>query len=121
MPPVLVSHFIPLFVSPFPSGHYLYVEGGFLGVGETASILSPVYSALHGSFSNLCRLEFFYHAQGNDVGTLTVNIHINNTQQTLWRVTGDQGNQWRRATPTLPQITGKTFQVRKATLEYFSI
>ena len=42
----------------------------------------------------LC-VQFWYHMYGKEIGSLTVHQTTNTTKETIWSLSGDQGNLWR--------------------------
>ena len=48
------------------TGHYFYIEVSGVAKGAKAQIISPLYQQT----SRVCKMQFYYWMQGNDVGTL---------------------------------------------------
>lgn len=74
--------------------------------GDIARLLSPVNTATQGS----C-LQFWYHMQGANMGTLSVLLKTNNIlmKTPLWSESGDKGDTWKIATTTIK--TTDSYQV----------
>ena len=56
--------------------------------GDTARLAFPVFRS-----TNPFCLSFYYHMYGSSMGTL--NIYVNGLL--VWHLSGDQGNQWKKA------------------------
>lgn len=85
------------------SGHYLYLEASDSqrNKGDDAILVSPTIN----SNGPLC-MTFYYHMYGSGIGTLQV---VSN-QTAVWKLSGDQGNRWYKATVPLRSSSG-AFQV----------
>jgi hypothetical protein len=59
----------------------------------------------------LC-LNFWYHAYGKDVDDLNVYVKKGEESSRIWRMSGNQGNQWRPAAVTI--LEAFDFQVTKS-------
>jgi hypothetical protein len=59
-------------------------------------------------------LEFYYHMYGAQMGELNVEISTNNgvSWTTVWSLSGNQGNQWRKATIDLQLYNNGTTRIR---------
>lgn len=59
-------------------------------------------------------LEFYYHMFGAQMGELNVEISTNNgvSWTTVWTLSGNQGNQWRKATIDLQPYNNGTTRIR---------
>lgn len=59
-------------------------------------------------------LEFYYHMYGAQMGELNVEISTNNgvSWTTVWTLSGNQGNQWRKATVDLQPYNNGTTRIR---------
>ncbi|XP_057298293.1 MAM and LDL-receptor class A domain-containing protein 2-like isoform X2 [Hydractinia symbiolongicarpus] len=84
-----------------PKGYYAYLEVSRKKKNHDAILTSPVYG---GSFA-YCKLKFYYHMYGANVGILRVHLLFLNTPEDapkldtiLFERKGDQGNRWRLAT-----------------------
>ncbi|ESO97870.1 hypothetical protein LOTGIDRAFT_152977 [Lottia gigantea] len=73
------------------SGHYIFIEASApRQLGDRAVIESPQFPPTKGR----C-LNFYYHMNGRNIGTLTVYIVSNSGQNvSLWQLKSDQGNNW---------------------------
>ncbi|XP_070566222.1 MAM and LDL-receptor class A domain-containing protein 1-like [Ptychodera flava] len=74
-------------------GWYAFSDSTSGVVNDTATIESPVLRACSAS----CQLVFWYHMYGQDIRTLEVILKQAGISTRLWRMSGNQGNQWRRA------------------------
>ena len=91
------------------SGNYLYFEATSC-FENTADVISPCYD-----LSNVVQpeLEFFYHMNGLDMGTLSVDIfQEGNWDKGVALFSGTQGNIWRRQRVDLSKYDGKTITIR---------
>lgn len=82
----------------FDTGHYMFTESSApRRPGDKARLLSPQYPATNGQ----C-LTFWYHMYGSSIGTLNVyTSSFNKLSPALFTISGDQGNQWRKAQMTI--------------------
>nr|XP_042908894.1 MAM and LDL-receptor class A domain-containing protein 2 [Parasteatoda tepidariorum] len=73
------------------NGYYLYVDATYNAKGNTAKLRSPKLpmNLPHGS----C-FSFWYHMFGSHVGSFSVEIQNDYSDQVLWTRKGTQGNQW---------------------------
>ena len=80
------------------SGHYMYIESSApRRAGQKARLISKSYPA-----SNAECLSFWYHMYGTNIGTLNVyTMSFNRLSSAAWSLSGNQGNQWKRAQVTL--------------------
>ena len=80
------------------SGNYYYVEASSPAQeGNKAWLLSNKFPATAGR----C-LSFWYHMYGSSIGSLNVYLVDEDNKATLvWSKSGDQGNQWNEAKPTI--------------------
>jgi len=75
-------------------GHYIFIRGNEEINGlETAILSSPIFAE---NSLDVC-LEFWYYMQGNKVETLSIYQYFSNSMRTLWKLSGNQQNQWMRA------------------------
>jgi len=78
----------------------MFIEASPRQPGDTARIISPLYSHYSSSGGGYECLTFYYHMYGEDMGTLNVyQTYGNNAKssplgQPLWTLSGDQGDQW---------------------------
>ena len=84
------------------SGKYVYVEASAaVETGTRAELDSLIYQAS----ATTCSLEFAYHMFGTEVGTLVVELGRHQPEPLavteLFRISGNQGNQWHRAKVTI--------------------
>lgn len=95
----------------FKTGHYMFTESSApRRPGDKARLLSPQYPATNGQ----C-LTFWYHMYGSSIGTLNVyTSSFNKLSPALFTISGDQGNQWRKAQMTI-QVQ-EQYKVRKSGL-----
>lgn len=95
----------------FDTGHYMFTESSApRRPGDKARLLSPQYPATNGQ----C-LTFWYHMYGSSIGTLNVyTSSFNKLSPALFTISGDQGNQWRKAQMTI-QVQ-EQYKVRKSIL-----
>jgi PKD repeat protein len=71
-----------------PAGVYMYTEGNFGTLGDTARLLSTCID-LVGTTDPV--LEFWYHMHGSGMGTLAVNVIDNQGNSTqVWSLSGQQ-------------------------------
>ncbi|XP_042327958.1 MAM and LDL-receptor class A domain-containing protein 1 [Sceloporus undulatus] len=78
-----------------PSGHYIFIKNSFPQLpGQEARISSVIISRK----SKNCKIIFYYHMHGTNIGSLTVYQMIvsNQTRKTLLSLSEDQGNFWKR-------------------------
>lgn len=91
----------------FDGSFYLYTEASG-NPGALAGLTSPCFDLTQVSNPEL---QFAYHMYGTDMGTLQVQVSIDNgaTWLTLWSLSGDQGNNWYQASISLsPYVTSFT-------------
>ncbi|XP_072049950.1 MAM domain-containing glycosylphosphatidylinositol anchor protein 2-like [Amphiura filiformis] len=76
------------------SGHYIYIETSDPRVaGDTASLISPLILGNTGGSD--CRINFWCHMYGVDMGTLRVYAKTASGGDTeLWSASGNHGDQW---------------------------
>ena len=79
------------------NGFYMYTEASSRKPGDKARLFSPVNPAA----PVVLYLQFWYHMNGADMGTLSVylsvNIYGHICQKSIWSKSGNQGNQWNLA------------------------
>lgn len=91
------------------NGKYIFTYGPFTGF-VNAGVTTPCFD-----FTNLIapKLEFWYHMWGNQIGTLKVEaLDTNGAWIQVWSLTGNQGNQWVKATVNLSQFAGSYTKLR---------
>jgi hypothetical protein len=90
------------------AGKYMYVEATGTGAtpNKTATLQSPCYNLL-GLGSPY--LTFWYHMEGTQMGSLTVDLNLNGTvTSNLWTVSGDQGHYWKQGWLNLAPYNSQT-------------
>jgi hypothetical protein len=91
------------------TGKYLYTEAG--GLCNDFKLLTPCFN-----FSNVAfpKIEFWYHMFGATTGTLALQADTTGTGnwETVWSLTGTQGNLWKRAEIPLPAYSGYVTKFR---------
>ncbi|KAJ7371578.1 hypothetical protein OS493_024253 [Desmophyllum pertusum] len=75
------------------AGFYFYIEASGRTMGEVATLVSPYIQ----SNGNSSCMVFYYHLYGHSVGSLRVKVG----DQVLWQLSGNQGNNWYKATVPL--------------------
>ncbi|KAH0627506.1 hypothetical protein JD844_003280, partial [Phrynosoma platyrhinos] len=78
-----------------PSGHYIFIKNSFPQLpGQEARISSVIISRK----SKNCKIIFYYHMYGTNIGSLTVyQMTVSNqTRKPLFSLSEDQGNFWKR-------------------------
>uniref|UniRef100_H3B4N7 MAM domain-containing protein n=1 Tax=Latimeria chalumnae TaxID=7897 RepID=H3B4N7_LATCH len=90
------------------TGFYVYLDTSFSKEGRKAWLKSP---ALYASSENACKLRFFYHMHGKNIGSLKVYTRVFNdgTLMERWTRSGEVGNYFVRTEVILP--AGQPFQV----------
>lgn len=81
-------------------GYYLHIETSApSGPGNKSQLIGPVMVSPPG----ICRMNFYYHMYGNDIGEL--NVYVKNVNSgslsLLWSGVGDRGNRWWRGEMTI--------------------
>ncbi len=97
-------------------GQYLFIESSLpRRPGDTARIQSEQFTAT--SSKGRC-MKFWYHMLGPDIGNLTVYLNVTGSSKLipLWRLSGNQGNQWLNG--KLPINSAKSYMVRTISLFY---
>lgn len=87
------------------NGHYMYIEASGKSKGHNAKMYSPMYRGL-----NPQCIEFYYHMHGRQVGTLTVHSKLLTEDEfrAIWRVFGNQGNLWIKASISVSEETARS-------------
>ncbi|XP_062977317.1 MAM and LDL-receptor class A domain-containing protein 1 [Elgaria multicarinata webbii] len=77
-----------------PSGHYIFIKNSFPQLpGQEARISSVLISRK----SKNCKIIFYYHMYGANIGSLTVyQVTIANPKKVIFSLSGNQGNFWKR-------------------------
>ncbi|XP_055957690.1 MAM and LDL-receptor class A domain-containing protein 1-like [Patella vulgata] len=74
-----------------PNGYYMFIEASLpQKSGDIARLIIPQLPKTDGS----C-LQFYYHMNGLNIGTLSVYSRQYKSQAKLWSRSGNQGNRWR--------------------------
>lgn len=88
-------------------GRYLYVSAAAVGASpnKTAILQSPCYN-LTGLTAPY--LTFWYHMQGAQQGSITVDLNVNGSIVTnVWTISGDQGHRWKQGWLNLSPYLGQ--------------
>ncbi|XP_067932933.1 MAM and LDL-receptor class A domain-containing protein 1-like [Watersipora subatra] len=83
------------------NGYYMYIESSYKPSGSYARLTSPAFIKPQGEAGGC--VELYYHMYGVDIGTLNISVY-DNTQAGLvanFQRTGEQGNEWLRASLNL--------------------
>ncbi|MCB9169523.1 MAG: fibronectin type III domain-containing protein [Flavobacteriales bacterium] len=94
------------------SGQYLYCEASSPNYpSKTAILTSPCFDL--SSYTNVS-MTFWRHMYGADMGTLSVDVQMNDGPWTngIWTLSGDQGNNWVQATVDLTPYLSANTRVR---------
>lgn len=94
-------------------GKYIYIEGSGQNCSQgSAALESSCLSIV--SNEDHCDLGFMYHMYGVDIGTLSLEITIDagESWEVLWRLNGDQGDQWHQADIDLSNYNGMIANLR---------
>ncbi len=89
------------------SGNYLYIEASSC-FSNTGRISMPDMNL---SVVSDPQLLFYYHMYGANIGTLSIEVSIDNGSNwsaSIWTLSGDQGNAWNLATVDLSAYTTDT-------------
>ncbi len=89
---LLTLLFTPCFYILSSGGSYVFTETSSPQVkGDTAALISNVLQGPAG-----CKLNFWYHMYGADMGSLTVHTQTSDGEvdKQIWSLSGDQGDQW---------------------------
>eukprot|EP00116_Pleurobrachia_bachei_P002233 sb/3462495/ len=84
-------------------GYYMLFEASSLQPGTRAALIGSRYALT----SKECKLVFFYHMAGIDMGALSVDVYSDRNggvYEEVWRVEGHQGSKWERAEILLPAL-----------------
>ncbi|XP_013382414.1 MAM and LDL-receptor class A domain-containing protein 2 [Lingula anatina] len=77
-------------------GKYMYTEASNpRQSGDRAVLKSEIFNT-----NGVCKIRFFYHMYGNNMGTLSISVqNMNNLAQIVqrWSLNGDRGDRWRFA------------------------
>ncbi|MFT7812312.1 MAM and LDL-receptor class A domain-containing protein 2-like isoform X1 [Arapaima gigas] len=98
-------------------GWYMAVEAQHGDRNSYAALYSPTLK----ESSSQCVLEFYYHMFGKGIGQLSI-LRVEGSRHTqLWKLSGDQGDDWRRATVDVGRIPGLFRLLFKATRTYSTL
>jgi hypothetical protein len=93
-----------------PGGKYIYLESTSPCSTLTAKMLSPCIDL---STASNATLTFAYHMYGASMGTLYLDIFANGAwTNSIWSMTGDQGNSWKIASVNLSPWGSDTVSFR---------
>lgn len=102
------------------NGNYIYLESTTISVfglsvcpaGSEAVLLSNCIN-IDTKNSDSCHLSFFYHMFGREINSLKLEITEDGLSwNTIWSLSGNQGNFWNQQKVTLSDYNGKTVQFR---------
>lgn len=85
----------------YVAGYYFYIEASDRFKGEVARLKSPKIQ----SNGNATCMVFYYYMYGQSIGTLRVKVG----DQVLWQLSGNQGDNWYKA--TVPLKFGGVYEV----------
>ncbi len=93
-------------------GRYLYLEASGDCYGQRASLISPCIDL--GTSIAYPFVNFWYHLYGGaSIDSLTVDVYDGvNWNNGLFKISGNQGNNWNRGTVDLTPFTGKVIKLR---------
>ena len=95
-------------------GNYVYLEasGNACTNGKRAVLVSNCIQVVANADS--CDLSFDYHFFGVHIGGMSLEVSVNGgtTWTTLWNISGNKGNKWRRKFIDLDTYDGMTAQFR---------
>jgi len=91
------------------TGQYIYSEASNGCYDVTSEVLSPCID-----LSNTIdpELKFWYHMQGQFMGSLQVSIYSDGSLDSILTISGDQGSAWLQQKVDLKPYIGKTINVR---------
>jgi hypothetical protein len=99
--------------SAYQGSQYIYIEANTFSThsGQEAIYETPIFN-----FSNLTlpQLNFYYHLYGRNIGTLRVDISINNgvSWNQIWTESGNKGNIWNKAYVDLSPYQNQQIKLR---------
>ena len=106
---LLARKIFSLKINFYVPGQYLFIESSSpRRPGDSARIQSEQFSATP---ANGRCMKFWYHMLGPDIGNLTVYMNETGASKLkpLWRLSGNQGNQWLNG--KLPIKTSQSYMV----------
>ncbi|MDX1912823.1 MAG: T9SS type A sorting domain-containing protein, partial [Saprospiraceae bacterium] len=82
----------------YHGSHYWYTRASGGNAPNKSAFLKTSKCLTLGNMTNPV-FEFYYHMYGNQMGSLSVEISMDNEQNwvSVWSMSGNQGNQWRKA------------------------
>ncbi len=94
-------------------GKYLYLEASGGCDSSVATLLSPCV-VLDSSSTQNAVAEYWYHMYGNAMGTLSTDLIIGDSivKNIIPKVSGGQGNLWKKASINLAPYMGQTVVIR---------
>lgn len=97
--------------SAYEGNYYSYIESSSPNYPtKTAIILGPCFDL---SGQSTAEFSFYYHMYGAAMGTLKLEASTNGiTWNTLWIISGDQGDSWNQQTVNLSSYAGNTITLR---------
>lgn len=99
----------------FPGGgRYIYLEGSGNCPNNSEAVLYSHCMEIVAPPGSSCHFSFDYHMFGTAVNSLSLGITIDGGQSwtTLWSLSGNQGDQWRRQFIDLSAFHGENAQLR---------
>lgn len=93
-----------------PLGRYIYLESSGSCNYQEAILISPCIDL---TIAKAPVLDFWYHAYGNNMGSLRVDVLHNGVwKNDIFSTSGNQGNLWKNAQADLTPFTGGVVQLR---------
>lgn len=90
------------------SGKYVFAEASSGSAGSTSNLISPNFDL---SPLTVPQLTFRYHMDGTDMGSLMVWAWNGNSYDTLFTLSGSQGNSWEEAIINLSNYQNDTMHL----------
>lgn len=86
----------------YHGSHYWYTKASGGNAPNKSAMLKTMHCLRLNQLNNPV-FEFYYHMYGNQMGSLSVQVSTDNevTWTTIWTISGNQGNQWQKATVNL--------------------
>ena len=72
------------------AGLYIFIEASKKNPGDKARLFSDETEPNE----NVC-VQFWYHMHGSEIGKLSIYLKTKQSEELVWRLSGDQGNRWR--------------------------
>ncbi len=91
------------------NGNYIYVDAASSTCGDNLTAVIESACININANDNACDLSFFYYMFGIDVGSLGIDISLDNgdTWTNLWMITGQQGRLWQQQVIDLSAYDGQ--------------